>query len=161
MYFKTTTRFGEILDDGSVKVKPHFLLVDAVDFIDAQTRTVQFWEPFVARGFELEVGSISKTSVLKILGDVEAESFFSFIIEFLISDDRGKEKAVKESYVIGADSIEDADEIGRRELIAEAGLGTRVVELKVTNLMAVMVDENEEEEEEEDENPYEDEEDNF
>ncbi len=150
MYFETTIKGAFESDEGLLKIETKRLLLEAETFADAEEKTYKFWEDYGVRGgVELKTSKISNFKDVR--GLMEDCSFFRFVTRMIIVDDRGKEKKLDEIFLIGAKTIEEAEETGRREFMADPPWPVKLLEVKLTGIHEVDLPDSFEDEESEEE----------
>lgn len=143
MYFETTIKGSVDAGDGLLKNVTLRLFVEAETFAEAEEKSYTYWEGEGVTGMELT--GCKKSGFLGVvgvggLGLGDGRGLFKFVTEMSVMDDRGKEKKIRESWLIGAEGIEDAEDIGRRKFMDVAPFPIKLVELKITSLDAVYED---------------------
>ncbi len=84
-------------EDGSLKTRKNVHLIEAENFIDAETRA---YELFASEFSEMKVEKIKKARISDVIG--EGSSLFLAKVVYITTNDRGKEKRKNESLLIRA-----------------------------------------------------------
>lgn len=106
-YIETAARFNKMQENGAVKKVTEKFLVDALNFTEAEARTIKELQPYINEDFE--VSATKKTKITEILGDKGADKFYLAKVAFITFDEKsGKEKKTVSHMLVGAQNFTEA-----------------------------------------------------
>lgn len=105
-WFECKVSYEKETEDGkSVKIKEEYL-VDAVNFIEAETRLTEEVSKFITGDFKVE--TVKREKVYEIFKSEGGDVWFKCKVEFIIVDENsGKEKKTKATIYLQSTAIEN------------------------------------------------------
>lgn len=108
-YFQTKISYLKQAENGSIYKKQEQYLLNAESFTEAEARLQSVLEKSIP---EYNLLTLCKANIVDVILSKGAESFYKTTIVFAHhDDDTGKEKKIKQPYLIQANSIEEANKI--------------------------------------------------
>lgn len=134
MFFETKIKIGRMTEDGQVKKVAETYLVEAETFGDAENRIIEILSPETQD--ELEVEAIKRVRYSEIVKG-EKDKWYSVKFAFITIDEKnGKEKRTHCSYLMNAESVENAREVFG-EYMRSSMLDWEVKAVSETNVLDV------------------------
>jgi hypothetical protein len=107
-WFTVKVKYTKQLENGTFKRVSEPYLLAGMTFSDAETRIYEELDSII-RG-EFSVASIARTEIHDIFHYEESDVWYKGVISFVSeSDDSGKEKKTKQTLLVSAESVKDAD----------------------------------------------------
>lgn len=138
-YFLCKAKYQKIDGNGRhVTVTEHYL-VDAVTFIEAETKVNEELEPYITGEFAVTEAKISNIS--EIVQDDEKEHYYKTKVEFTVLDERsGKEKSKNNYILIQADNVKEAYEI-LTVLLSDTASNCEILSIDKTPILDILKNE--------------------
>jgi hypothetical protein len=107
-WFLVKVKYTKQLEDGALKRVTEPYLIDAMSFTDAEARA---WKEVgeTVKG-EFIVTAISRETIHDIFNYEDSDLWFKCTIAFVSTDDLGRDKKVKQTIFLNAESVSQATE---------------------------------------------------
>lgn len=113
-YFICKIQYLRQADNGSIFKKKDNYLLNALSFIEAETRLQTVLEEYIP---EYNLLACAKTNVTDVIIDQSKEFFFKVKLQYIsTNEDSGKETKITENYIVQASTVEDAHDIMQERL---------------------------------------------
>lgn len=107
-WFKTKIKYLKQAENGSIIKKTEDYVINAMSFIEAETRLQGILEEYIP---EYNLLDCSKMNIQDVIIDEAFDLFFNVKVQYLSADpDSGKEKKITEVYLVQADNLKQAYE---------------------------------------------------
>lgn len=114
-YYQITLGFNKENEMGEMKKINENYLVDALNYTEAEAKAYRIGEETV-RG-EFHVVEIKKTKIIDVFLQDNEAPFFKAKIEYYVTDNQGREKPVKQEFLVSASNFGDAFESLKSNLV--------------------------------------------
>ena len=106
-YFLTKIKYlKQDAEDGTIKSVTEEYVLNALSFIEAETRLQIILEEYIA---EYDLIKCDKMNIQDVIIDESRSNFFKVKVSYVSADpDSGKEKAINELYLVQADETKEA-----------------------------------------------------
>lgn len=131
-WFTVKVKYTQQQENGTFKRVTEPYLLSAATFGDAETRIYKELGEII-RG-EFQVVAITRTELHDIFSTPEADMWYDVKIVFDGSTDEGKSKKVRQTFLVAAASVEEADKSLKEEL--ETGL---LVDFEITHVSKSLI----------------------
>lgn len=109
-YFLVKVKYERLAEIGMIESVSEQYLIDAVSFTEAEARIISEIQPTLPNGCDFEVKGITPQKVDEIFFDENCEKWFKSKINFLFTDDKGKEKKTPIIIFVQANDINHSRE---------------------------------------------------
>lgn len=107
LYFETAVCYDKIMENGAVKKVTEKNLFDAINFSEAEARTIKELSPYISG--EFTVKAVKKTKIAEIFFDDTADRFYLVNVAFISIDEKsGQEKESVSQILVQANDFDSA-----------------------------------------------------
>jgi len=104
-YFQCKISYLSQNDDGSISKKTEEYILNALSFIEAETKLQEYLEELIP---EYNLLSCKKTNLSDVVIDESKDNFFKTKVSYISFDeDSGKQKKINEVFLVQADSLKE------------------------------------------------------
>lgn len=104
-YFQCKISYLSQNDDGSISKKTEEYILNALSFIEAETKLQEYLEELIP---EYNLLSCKKTNLSDVVIDESKDNFFKTKVSYVSFDeDSGKQKKINEVFLVQADSLKE------------------------------------------------------
>jgi hypothetical protein len=104
-YFQCKISYLSQNDDGSISKKNEEYVLNALSFIEAETKLQEYLEELIP---EYNLLSCKKTNLSDVVIDESKDNFFKTKVSYVSFDeDSGKQKKINEVFLVQADSLKE------------------------------------------------------
>lgn len=108
-WFTCKVRYDKVMENGAQKKVTEPYLVDALSFMEAESRIIEEMTPYISGEFSVSAVAKSSYSELFYADDVSADKWYKVKMAFVVLDERtGSEKKTFTNVLVQAFDLRDA-----------------------------------------------------
>ena len=135
-WFNCRVVYMEQTPEGELKQVTKTFLMDAVNFTEAEKRTLKHLEVLAVEGSDVRVVTATKTKIAEVIGEKTSNKWYSTKISYITVED-DKEKKVKADALIAGETLTEALN-ALKESLKGMLVPYEILELKLSPIVEVV-----------------------